>query len=89
MSVRLTPEVEALIRQKVDSGHYATADEVVQAAVRLLDAYDRKRQRLLAALAEGERGVGIPYTPELLDEIEREVEERFRRGDQPSPDVCP
>jgi antitoxin ParD1/3/4 len=87
--VTLTPQVEALIRRKVDAGLYADADAVLREALRLLDEHDRRTQRLQAALLEGEQGEGIPYTPELLDEIDREVDERLRRGDQPSPDVCP
>ena len=89
VSVRLTADSEALIREKVESGFYASADEVVRAAIRLLDYHDRKRQHLLALLAEGEEGEGIPYTPELLDEIDREAEERFQRGELPSPDAWP
>lgn len=88
MTVTLTPQIETLVRQKVDVGLYATADKVIEEALRLLDERDR-RQRLRAALAEGEKGPGIPFTPELLEEIDREVDERVRRGDKPSPDVCP
>jgi antitoxin ParD1/3/4 len=89
MSVSLSPQVEDLIRQKVEAGLYADANSVVREALRLLDEHDRRLQRLRLALAEGEQGEGIPYTSELLDEIDREVDERLRRGEQPSPDVCP
>ena len=88
MTVTLTPQLEALVRQKVDSGSYRTADEVIAEALSLLDERDRRR-RLLAALEAGAQGEGIPFTTELLDEIDREVEERVRRGDTPSPDVRP
>jgi antitoxin ParD1/3/4 len=92
MTVTLTPQAEALIRQKVEAGPYRTADEVIEEALRLLDERDRLT-RLRAAIAVGDaqlaRGEGIPYTPELLDEIDREVDERLRRGEQPSPDVRP
>ena len=92
MTVTLTPQLEALIREKVEAGSYRTADEVIAEALRLLDERDRLA-RLRAAIAVGDaqlaRGEGIPYTPELLDEIDREVDERLRRGEQPSPDVCP
>ncbi len=93
MTLTLTPELEAMIREKVDSGRYATADEVIEAAVRLLDAQDDHLAMLRAKLQVGlddlERGDTVLLTPELLDEIDREVEERFRRGDEPDPDVCP
>jgi len=88
MTVTLTPQLEALVRQKVAGGSYRTADEVIAEALTLLDERDR-RQRLLAALAEGEQGEGIPFTSALLEEIDREVDERIRRGDTPGPDVRP
>jgi antitoxin ParD1/3/4 len=93
MSVQLTPETEALIREKVASGRYATGEELVETALRLLDERDRQIQQLRAKLQIGldqiERGETVQFTPELLDEIEREAEEQFRRGEQPDPDVCP
>jgi antitoxin ParD1/3/4 len=92
MTVTLTPQLEALVRQKVETGSYRTTDEVIEAALRLLDEQDRLT-RLRAAIAVGDaqlaRGEGIPYTPELMDEIEREAEEAFLRGEMPSPDVIP
>jgi len=88
MTVTLTPQLEALVRQKVEAGFYRTADEVIAEALNLLDERDRLR-RPRATLAEGEQGEGIPYTPELLEEIDREVDERVRRGDTPRADVCP
>jgi antitoxin ParD1/3/4 len=40
MNVSLTPQLEDLIRKKVDSGRYGSASEVVREAVRLLDVYE-------------------------------------------------
>lgn len=89
MTVSLTPQHEALIRQKVEAGLYATADEAIAAAVRLLDEHDRQLHRLRAAIAEGEEGEAIPWTPELTAQLSREADEMSRRGEQPDPDVCP
>jgi antitoxin ParD1/3/4 len=93
MSTPLPADVETSIQQMVESGLYSDADEALRAAVRLLDERERRLKWLRTAVAEGfeqiERGEGIPYTPELLEEIDREVDERARRGDTPSPDVCP
>jgi antitoxin ParD1/3/4 len=92
MNVKLAPQHEELIRQKVETGNYADASEVVSEALRLLDERDR-HQRLLDALASGlaqlERGEGIEVTPEFWEELDREVDERLLRGDMPNPDVCP
>ena len=92
MIVTLPPHLEALIHEKVAEGAYPAAAAVVEDALRLLDERDRLA-RLRAAIAVGDaqiaRGEGIPYTPELLAKIDREVDARLARGDQPSPDVCP
>jgi antitoxin ParD1/3/4 len=89
MTVTLTPEAEALIRQQLEAGAYRNADEVIEEALRLLDERDRLA-RLRAKLQIGlDSGETIPWTPDLLDEIEREAEDAYRRGEKPSPDVCP
>jgi antitoxin ParD1/3/4 len=93
MSVTLTPQAEARIRQKVEAGPYRTPDEVVEEALGLLDERDRRLDALRAKIRVGldqlDRGEGIELTPALWDEIDREVDERLRRGDRPNPDVCP
>jgi antitoxin ParD1/3/4 len=43
MNVNLTPQLEEMIRQKVDSGMYNSASEVVRDALRLMDEKDRLR----------------------------------------------
>jgi putative addiction module CopG family antidote len=88
MVVTLSPQTEALIQQKVNRGEYEDANELVERAVQLLDEHDR-RQRLIAALAKGEEGEAIEWTPELSEQLSRSAEERFRRGELPDPDVCP
>ena len=50
MNVSLTPELERFIRDKVKSGMYNTASEVVREAIRLLDERDRLRQFKLERL---------------------------------------
>lgn len=42
MNVSLTPQLEAMIRRKVESGMYNNASEVVREALRLLDAHERR-----------------------------------------------
>jgi hypothetical protein len=44
---------------------------------------------LRALIVEGEEGEGVPWTPELMKQLSREADERYRRGEQPNPDVCP
>ena len=93
MAIQLPPDIEARIQQKVAEGAFPDADEVIREAMRLLDAQQRQLQELRAKLQSGldqlDRGEGIPFTPELMQKIRRDVAERYRRGDRPDPDVCP
>lgn len=50
MNVNLTPQLEEMVRAKIDSGMYASASEVVREGLRLLDEQDRLRQLKLDAL---------------------------------------
>ena len=43
INVNLTPELEGLIRQKVTSGRYNSASEVVREALRLMESEDQLR----------------------------------------------
>jgi antitoxin ParD1/3/4 len=44
MNVSLTPELEQLVQDKVRSGRYNSASEVVREALRLLEERDRLRE---------------------------------------------
>jgi Arc/MetJ-type ribon-helix-helix transcriptional regulator len=86
--MRIPADVEAEIRERVASDRYPDDAAVIRAAMDALDRIERRR-RLLAALAEGEEGEGIPLTPELWAEIEREADEADRMGLPIAPGVCP
>ena len=92
MNVSLTPQLEELIRRKVESGMYGNASEVVREALRQMEARDR-HQRLRAAIADAdaeiERGEEDALTPELVEKMRREGERMVREGIAPDPDVCP
>lgn len=53
MNVSLTPELERLVNEKVESGLYQTASEVVREALRLLKERDQARERLRADVQAG------------------------------------
>jgi putative addiction module CopG family antidote len=91
MTVRLSPQTEAQIEELVASGQFADADAVINEAIQLLAERELARFRQLQALVrEGfESGEAVELTPELMDEIEREAEAAYQRGEQPSPHVCP
>jgi antitoxin ParD1/3/4 len=89
MDVSLTDALERYVREQVARGDYADASEVIREALRLKMAVDRreaaKLEALRAAIDEAEASIEaerlVDYTPELLDEIEREaVAERRAAG---------
>jgi antitoxin ParD1/3/4 len=52
MNVSLTPELEQLVSEKVDSGRYSSASEVIREALRLLEEHDLLKQQRLAQVRE-------------------------------------
>ncbi len=79
MHVSLTPELEELVRRKVESGYYGDASEVIRDALRLLAAQDElaqlKLQRLRAALLAGEQsGLAEDFSmAELMAQLDEEA----------------
>jgi antitoxin ParD1/3/4 len=92
MSVQLAPRVADRIRQKVETGDYADADAVMEEALSLLDERDRMRDlraSLVRANEQIERGEFVEWTPDLLEQWDREADELMRQGRQPKADVRP
>jgi len=67
MNITLKPDQEAFIRAKLQSGQYQTVDDVIQAALELLDEQDKAdeqwvietRAKVDEGIASLERGEGI------------------------------
>lgn len=79
MNVNLTPHLEDLVRQKVESGLYSSASEVVREALRLMDEQDRLRAARLSQL-RGDIEEGLKSgTPEAWDAAQIKREGRSRR----------
>jgi antitoxin ParD1/3/4 len=87
LNVSLTPELEELIVDRVESGRYLSASEVVREGLRLLEERDRRREEALAgvrrkieegldSLDRGERLDGET----LLNELEQRLVEREGRS---------
>lgn len=84
MNVSLTPELEEMVAQKVKSGLYNSASEVVREGLRLIVEQDRMREikleelrkELQIGLDQLERGEGIEYNSpeELLAELNAELD---------------
>ena len=57
MNISVSPAIEELIRQKVESGSYESVAQVIQEALLLLEERDQitlmRRERLLREIAKG------------------------------------
>ncbi len=52
MNVSLPPELEARVRQRVESGMYGSASEVIREALRLFEAYEQVRSAQIDGLRQ-------------------------------------
>lgn len=89
MNVNLTPQLEKLIKEKVASGLYNSASEVVREALRLMEEQDRVRavklEQLRRDIREGlESGEPTPWDAE---EIKREGRRRRAARSTTNPEV--
>ncbi len=78
MNVNLSPQLEDMVRQKVASGLYTSASEVVREALRMMEAQDQLRaaklEQLRQDIREGlESGESTPWD---ADEIKQEGRQR-------------
>jgi antitoxin ParD1/3/4 len=88
MNVSLTPELERRVEDRVRSGMYGSASEVIREALRLFFRHDEARMREVddldhrigIGLAELDRGFGIPG-----DEARRRSRSRILERSTPSP----
>ncbi len=92
MNVSLTPTLEEFVNQKVSSGMYSTASEVVRDALRLLEDRDRVRRMRLEELRKEiaigieqlERGEYTTFDENLVEEIKARGQAKLdaKRGRQ-------
>ena len=82
MNVSLTPELERLVNEKVESGLYQTASEVVREAIRLLKERDQAREQLRADVQAGfdqfVRGEGRAYDATSGRQLAERIKARGR-----------
>lgn len=93
MHINLSPEMEKYLQSKVNTGYYSNASEVVRDAIRRMREEDERLAALRAAVDAGdeqlERGEGVAYTPERLEQITQKALANARKGKNVSPDVTP
>jgi antitoxin ParD1/3/4 len=76
MNISLTPHLEQMIREKIASGSYNSASEVVREALRLLEQADQfravKLQKLREDIQEGlASGPSTDFDPREIKQVAR------------------
>ena len=93
MHVNLSPEMEGFIKEKVASGFYGNATEVIRDAIRRMQTDDARIAAWQAAVAKGDaeldRGEGAAFTPELLSALTQSAIDSLHSADPIDPDVRP
>jgi antitoxin ParD1/3/4 len=74
MNISLTPQLEKLVSDRVKSGLYTSASEVIREALRLLDSRDRSMVQQLradveAGLRQLEAGQSRPFDADAVERI--------------------
>lgn len=79
LNINLTPQLEKLVRQKVDSGRYNSASEVVREALRLMETQNElhalQLERLRSDIRQG-LDSGPPH-PWSVAEMKRQGRKRL------------
>ena len=78
MNISLTPQLESMVKQKVGTGLYNSASEVVREALRLLEAKDQLNELKLTTLRqEIQKGLDSgESTPLNMEEIKSKAKMR-------------
>jgi putative addiction module CopG family antidote len=79
MSIHIPTDVEAEIRELVESGHFEREADVLRATMRLLQEEERLRW-LRAAIEDGDASGNVDFSPELMDHLSLEAEDNARAG---------
>lgn len=91
MNVNLTPQLEKLVNDKVQSGRYNSASEVVREALRLMEQKDEVRAielqalrgRIDKGLAEAGAGKGVDgdtFMRELIGDLDSRGASKRKAG---------
>jgi antitoxin ParD1/3/4 len=75
MNVSLTPELEKIVAERVASGRYASASEVIREALRLLDERDQLnqlRQDVRRGLEQLDQGRHRAFDYQAVERIKRQ-----------------
>jgi len=79
MEITLTPEQEAFIRTRIDSGRYKSTEDAVRAALEVWAEFERDRIELMALIDEGDAALESGDYTEYDDEGLKQLGERIKR----------
>ena len=83
MNISLTPELEKLVNDKVTTGMYQTASEVIREGLRLLRERDQRlealRREVRAGFEAGDRGEFTEYDASNIQELSGRIKARGRK----------
>jgi antitoxin ParD1/3/4 len=83
MNVSLTPELEQVVNEKISSGLYQTADDVVREGLRLLIERDQRAESLRRDIRAGfdavARGECADYDATTIHKLADRVKSRGRK----------
>jgi len=83
MNVSLTPELEQVVNEKISSGLYQTADDVVREGLRLLIERDQRAESLRREIRAGfdsvARGERADYDATTIHKLADRVKSRGRK----------
>lgn len=81
MNVHLTPELEQLVQNKVKTGRYNSASEVMREALRLMEEHDltkaQVRDKIAAGIASANAG-RLTDGDAFFDHMEAELDDEIR-----------
>ena len=88
MNVSLTPELDKLVKMKVESGLYNSASEVIREALRLLKSRDDLNEgRINALKSDIQKGIsslddgkGVEMTEDLFYSIKKSGRQKLNEG---------
>jgi len=82
MNVSLTPQLEKMVAERVESGRYASASEVIREALRLLEERDHLaslRRDVAAGIDQLDHGRSRVFDKATVARIKRSGRERLNR----------
>ena len=75
MNISLTPVLENYVKNKVESGLYNSASEVIREGLRALQEKEIDA-KIQTGLEQAEAGLGIPFDENFAEDLKKEVRER-------------